>query len=153
MTTDAFEGLLEELGRYLNVRLAPDENQSCLIHFKDDLDVQIELTPNKEYLIIGSDLGEVGPGKFSEELFLLALKANNLPPPLFGCLAYNSNKQHLILFEMMLFKELSADKVVLFLEPFCQKAKIWKEAVTAKKLPILPELAGKATPSGIFGLK
>lgn len=153
MVSDFFGIFLEELGKHLKINnLKPDRYNSCLIKFLGDHYIQIEVDKSGNYLIIGCDLGEVVPGKYRENLFYEALKANNQPYPRYGFFAYSKQQDHLILMEMMALKELNAFQVAEFIPKLLEKAKIWKEAIARGGLPSVLTTSKRAAPSGIFGL-
>lgn len=90
MVTDFFGSLLQELGKVLEIPdLHPDRNNSCQIVLKNGLNLQIELDRSGQFLIFGADLGVVPPGRYRENLFREALKANDMPHPIHGILAYS----------------------------------------------------------------
>lgn len=152
MVTDMFGALLQELGRAIqNPKLHPDEHNTCLLKFKGGVKVHIE--PNKEgtHLIIGTDLGTVAPGRYRENVFGEALKANGLPIPRFGTFAYSTQKDHLVLFEMLPLRELTGDKVADFLPRFLEKARVWREALAKNEVPVVAT-AYTSKPLGLFGL-
>lgn len=155
MVSDAYEGLLQELSKILNVPLHVDKNHSCKIKFKDGIVVQIELDKSRESLVIGTEIGEVPPGKYRENLFKEALRANGMPDPRNGTLAYSKQANKLVLFEIMPLKDLSGEKISTFLTPFMAKAKVWKEALSRGEVPIIQSTAtGKGSPGiGLFGLR
>lgn len=153
MVSDFFGTLLQEVARKLQIpNLQPDKNNSCQIRFGKDLRIQLEIDPSGQNLIIGTNLGTVPPGRYRENIFTEALKANNLPSANRGTFAYSRKTDSLILFEKMPLKDLTGDIVADFLVFFLEKAKIWKEAVTRGEVPVAA--AGTvARPTGMFGLR
>lgn len=82
MVLNAFEALLQELARALQIdQLKPDSNNSCLIQMPNGPKVQLEVNKQEDRLIMGSNLGFLPVGRYREDVFREALKANNLPPP------------------------------------------------------------------------
>lgn len=156
MVTDRFGMLLEEVGKILEVPdLHSDTHNSCLIKFKEGIEVQIEIDKHTEdFLIIGTDLGEIPAGKYRENIFLEALKANGMPYPRWGNFAYSAQTQHLMLFEMLSLHDLTGGQIASFLSQFLLKAKAWKDALATGNMPPLTITEGSlAKPGGIFGLK
>lgn len=155
MVTDFFGTFLQELGALLQIPdLHPDANNSCLIKFKDDLLVQLELDRQGQYLIVGSNLGEVPVGRYRENLFIEALKANGLPTfPHYGTFAYSKHANQLVLFEMFPVRDLSSAKLGEFLPKYIEKAKIWKEAIARGDVPIISTAAPAGKTMGMFGLR
>ena len=154
MVTDLFGALLQELGPLLEVpHLHPDRNNSCQVRLKGGLTIQLELDRLAQFLIIGTDLGPVPYGKYRENLFREALKANGMPFPLNGILAYSNKTEHLIMFEKLNAKELNGEKIMTVLTPFIEKANVWKEALVRNEIPALTQHYASERPAGIFGLK
>lgn len=127
---DAFSQFLSDLSKLLSIPLSPDENQSCLIEVQEKLKLQIELDPSQEgVLLLGSQLPEIPPGKYREELLLSALTANAAPYPRTGNFGYSKKLNALFLFETFVLQELSAETFLKLLLPFTQKAYAWKRAI------------------------
>lgn len=154
MVTDFFGSLLQDLGKVLNIpNLHPDTNNSCLVKFKGGVTVQFEIDREGQYFIIGTDLGVIPIGRYRENIFTEALRANALPGTRHGIFAYSKQKDHLVLFEMMPIKDLHVQKVADFLTPFLAKATAWKEAITRGEIPVLPSSDAGRKSSNIFGIK
>ncbi|MGA8163486.1 MAG: CesT family type III secretion system chaperone [Waddliaceae bacterium] len=157
MVTDFFDSFLEELGQAMDIDdLHHDDNNTCLIKFQTGLEVQIEPFEKGDFLLICSDLGHVAPGRYREDVFREALKANGLPYPQYGTFAYSEQSDHLLLFGLLSFKELNGEKIASFLYPFMEKAVAWKEQINGGEVPLATtSTAGAATTSlgGLFGLK
>ena len=151
MVRELFDSLLDELGGVLEIPdLHPDRNNSCLINYPDGYQVQIEMDPSGQAIIIGSDLGVVPVGRYRENLFKEALKANGMPGPLHGILAFSTKTEHLILFERIPTLHLTGDRMADALGPFNEKAQFWKEALTKGETPIIGTMH---TSGGMFGLR
>lgn len=153
MVADVFGTLLQDISTALKLSkpLAPDANNSCLVKFKGGIQIQLEMDKAGEYLVLGTDLGAISPGKYRENIFIEALKANGAPGVRYGVFAYSKQTDHLILFEMFNLRDLHATKVVEFFPGFIQKAKVWKEALERGEVP--PSVAYATKSAGIFGLK
>lgn len=155
MVSDFFGTLLQELGRAIDIpKLKPDVNNSCIIRFRKqgDIRVQIELDPEGTNVIIGTDLGNVAPGRYRESIFIEALKSNGITPR-HGIFAYSRKADHLVLFEKMPIQELTGDKVADFLKLFLEKAKVWKEALSRNEVPVVVTAHTSRPMGGIFGLR
>lgn len=155
MVANLFETLLQELGRTEVIPiqdLHPDRNNSCLIRLKGGLEIQIELDGRQERLIIGCDLGAVSTGRYREEVFREALKANGLPYPRWGDFAYSQKSDHLILFQKMHTRDLTGEKVADFLTHFLEKAFQWRDALQRNEVPVVAGF-GTTRPMGMFGLR
>ncbi|MEX1012382.1 MAG: CesT family type III secretion system chaperone [Waddliaceae bacterium] len=154
MVANFYEALLTELSEALEIeKLIPDENNSCLIRFKNGLEIQIEPQVNGESLVISAPLGEVPPGKYREDVFREALKANATPYPRQGTFGYSLDTNQLILFKLMPFKDLTGDKVAAYLNPFMEKAIKWREMLEKGEVPhiIVNHKSKSSSPFGMFG--
>ncbi len=155
MVKEAFETLLDGLGKLLNMTLAPDGHNACQIKTANGLMVHMEPDARGERLMIAADLGTPPPGRYRENLFREALKANGLPPPRQGIFCYSKKKDALVLFDSLLLDELSPEKMYDFLNLFIQKADLWKNAIPKGETPSFTgnELSfGSKSGSGMFGL-
>ena len=157
MITDKFGNLLQELGQILKAKLEPDKNGACLLRFKNGLQVQLELGSRGENLMLVCDLGELSQGRYRENIFREALKANGLPPPRSGIFAYGKKTESLVLYDQLLLEELSGQKLADFLRSFTQKAELWKTSIARGEVPSFMgnELSFGQTggaPGGLFGL-
>lgn len=153
MVTNVFGILLQELGKQMdNIELVPDSNNSCLIHLKEGINIQLEIDKTGLFLILGADLGEVPPGKYRENLFREALKANDLPHPINGTLAFSKKSEHLVLFDKISIEGLQGEHIATHIQPFTQKAILWAEALKRGDIPI-SGVSSAQKGSGIFGLR
>lgn len=154
MVTDFYGSLLEELGKILEIPdLHPDRNNSCQIVLKNGLSLQLEFDRSGQFIIIGADLGVVPPGRYRENLFREALKANDMPYPIHGTLAYSKKSDRLILFEKLRSHELTGESIAAELVPFSEKAIIWKEALERSDVPIANQAFNAQRSTGMFGLR
>lgn len=156
MVMDLFESLLQELGEIMKIQdLRPDEHNTCLIRFKDGgLEVQIEPFQKGEFLLIGCTIGVIPPGRYRENVFREALKANGLPPPRHGVFAYIAQSDRLVLFSLLSLRELNGEKIASFLTPFMEKARSWKQQIERGDVPIAETVvSGRISgPGGLFGI-
>ncbi len=145
--------ILEDLGKTLDIpNLAPDENETCLIRLKNGIEVQIEKSREGNSLILGSDLGEIPPGKYRENIFEAALINNTHNIPRSGLLSYSLPVEHLIIFDMLPFKDLNGIVLADFLDVFSEKIKMWQDAIEHNEMPIVASDTISSS-QGIFGLK
>lgn len=156
MVAELFDTLLQELGQAMDIDdLQSDANHSCLIHFKSGLEVQIEPYDKGEFLLICADLGHVQPGRYREDVFREALKANGLPYPRYGTFAYSEQSDHLLMYKLMSLRELNGEKIAAFLYPFIEKGEAWKQMIDSGEVPIADTVTTSqaAGPLGMFGLR
>lgn len=156
MVKENFATILDDLGKIMNMRLAPDSHGACQIKSSTGLMVHMEPDSAGERLMIISDLGVPTPGRYRENLFREALKANGLPMPRQGVFSYSKKKDSLVLFDSLFLNELTGQKVADFLTTFMQKADLWRQAIPKGEVPSFTgnELSFGAQPSGsgMFGL-
>lgn len=155
MVTDLFGAILQELGDALKMvhpGLQADENHTCLLKLKGDILIQIEIDRSGKYLIMGSELGAISPGRYRENLLTEAMKANAMPHPRYGTLAYSHHTDQLALFEMLSLRNLTGSKVAEFMMLFSAKAMLWKEALQRGEVPVIAPTSNKSSPN-IFGLR
>jgi hypothetical protein len=153
MVTDYFGTLLEELSTLFKTRLTPDANGCCFIRFKEDLAVCLEIDKSGNLLVV-SDLGTPSLGRYRENLFREALKANGLPPPRNGIFAYSKRKDSLVLYDSLPTVKLTAPKLFEYLTTFKQKADLWRSAIVQGTIPsyLGNEMSFGTKASGMFGL-
>ncbi len=153
MVKDLYGTLLEELGRALQIAdLHSDRNNTCQIRLKSGLQIQVEINPKTNMLLIGCDLGNLPLGRFRVDLFREALRANGLPYPQHGIFAYSNKTDHMLLFEFLPIKELTGDKIADSLGPFTEKALLWKTSIANNEVPVVA-IAGARPSFGMFGLR
>lgn len=97
-------------------------------------------------------LGDVPPGRFQEEVFHEALRANNLPNPRFGNLGFNKANNNLVLWEVIPFATCNGAELAEFLRRFVEKAYEIREALKNNTVPSLVARTTVRT-GGLFGLR
>lgn len=151
MVKDMYEAILSDIGTALQLPdLHPDRNNSCLITFPNGLKVQIDMDRNGSFLVIGSDLGQVPLGRYRENIFREALKANGMPYPQHGILAYSTKTDHLIIFETYPMRDLTGERVADQMQIFMEKALHWKNSMEKGDIPVVGQMK---TSMGMFGLR
>lgn len=154
MVRGLYESILKEFSTTLKIEeLEPDENDTCLIKFANDLEVYLEMDKTGENFIVGSDLGEIPLGGYRENVFRMALIANSLPFPRFGTFAFSNRSNSLVLFEVLPVKDLHGDQVAEFIGPFVQKGAAWKKAIENNEMPTVNKPGTTSTNTGMLGLK
>jgi hypothetical protein len=155
MTSRALATILQELGSSTLIPipdLHPDRNNACVINLPMGIKIHLELDSKEEHLTVGTVLGTLQGGRYQENFFREALKANGLPHPRYGTFAYSSKTSSLILQEALHLQELSGEKLAAYLEKFLEKALIWKQALEGGNIP---EVSTKRSlgMGNLFGLK
>jgi len=154
MVLDMFESLLDELAKALEIeKLTPDENNSCIIKFENELEIQIEPLDTGSFLFINVDLGEMPPGRYREEVFREALKANGMETPRHGTFCYSDQSDHLMLYKLIPLQDITGERVAAFLTPFMEKAVKWKETLENNEVPVVDTMHTSGVPGGgMFGM-
>lgn len=148
-----FEDLIRELGNEMGLDLQPDSHSSCLLAFPaDGLSVQIDLDSSGEQILIGTQLGNVPPGVYREQIFTQAMRVNSGSLTPRGILAFSEKNNTLVLFQFLFLDSMNGEKLHSFIQIFRAHAKVWKEALERGEIPKIEEDVSK--PSGsMFGLR
>jgi hypothetical protein len=126
-----FEELLHELSKVFHLDLQVDKHNACSILVHPKLVVQMQLDVSQENLWIFAKLIEIPPGKFRENILKEAMKANALPDPRTGVLAYLSATNQLVLFQKYPLIILNGERLSGFLGAFMEMADSWREAIAS----------------------
>ncbi|PJD97635.1 MAG: Tir chaperone family protein [Parachlamydia sp.] len=154
MVTELFDSLLADLGKILKIpNLHVDSNHACLIKFKEGVSIQLERAEKGEGLVMGCIIGNIPPGKYRENFFREALKANGLPEPRIGTFAYSKRADTLILYAILPLQDLDGEKIAAVLLPFKEKAIAWKDAIDRGNMPTISTSQTGSSGGGIFGLR
>jgi hypothetical protein len=156
MATDRFSALIEELSSATKIKLAPDAHNACTIRYPDKLGVRMDPDPSGEFLYVLVEVAKPGEGKYRENIMQEALRANGLPPPRKGIFCFNLKKDLLLLFDQVPFEELTGQQLADVLESLCQKARIWRDAISRGEVPSYdagesPRAASRS--EGMFGIR
>ncbi|MGB7977773.1 MAG: CesT family type III secretion system chaperone [Chlamydiales bacterium] len=138
-----FEELLQSLSATFGLDLQIDKNNACSLLIHARLIVQMQLDVSQDNLWIFSKLAETPPGKFRENILKEALKANALPDPRIGILAYLAATNELVLYQKFPLAILNGERLSGFLGAFMEMAESWREAI----------LSGQSAPPNPVGLK
>ena len=130
-----FETLLNELGEVLGTPLEPDDKGSCLIEFENGIDLQMEMAPRGFELRLLIRIGELPLGRYREDVFVAALKANGAPHPRFGVFAFIDEINELVLSDQIFSADLRGTELHEYLEHFMAKALRWKESLENGQIP------------------
>lgn len=146
-----FEELLHALGKVFHLDLEVDKHHACSILVHPRLTVQMQLDVSQEHLWMFSKLIDTPPGKFRENILKEALKANSLPDPRIGILAYLKATNQLILFQKYPLTILNGERLSGLFASFTEMADSWREAIESGQsspLEVRQELARNP-----FGMK
>lgn len=125
---DAFEELIKDLGKTVDLPLHLDKNRACRLNINGQLHVQIESDITQERVLIAAFLCDIPAGKFRENVLREALKAN-FPLNRIGTLSYCERNNKLTLFEYLPMQNLNAQKLADYLAKFLEKADSWRVAI------------------------
>ena len=151
MVGDIFSSIIEDLGKSLNLPLKPDQYNRCLFQMPNGTMIQLEMDTRGDFLIMGSELGVVNPGRYRIDVFRESLKANTIPDTRYGTFAWNKKSNQLIFFKKFAIKDLNAEKIATVITPFSEIALKWKEAIDQGHIPSLIPTQSPVQ-GGIFGL-
>lgn len=126
---DRFQEILHHLSAELDLPLQTDKHHACAIQIRQGLIVQLESNAEQEKLLIASQIINLPPGKFRENVLREALKTNAKPDPRIGILSYIPKVNQLVLFQTYPFDILTAERLVALLGPFIQMAEKWRRAI------------------------
>lgn len=154
MATDNLSRILDEMGQIMGLGvLEPDANESCLVALPNGINVQVELDPTQEKVILGIDIGEVPPGAYRGLLFEAALKDNASMSRQFGVLAYSEDMDRLILWQMLDATSSGSD-VFEALQLMLRKAIVWLDAIKGGTIPTFGNTGQEEEEGGgLFGIK
>lgn len=148
--TDRFEQLLSQLGPFFGIKLHPDKVGACTVAINPHTKVQLQLDISLENLLLFAKIIEIPPGKFRENVLKDALKANGLPDPLPGILAYLPDTSYLTLYQSYPVSILNGERLAGLVGAFLEMAESWHNAIKAGQSAPLPS---RPLPSGPFGIK
>lgn len=154
MVMDLFESLLQEFSKAVNIpNLKPDGNNSCLIALPKGPKIQLDIDSSNEFFLIGSELGFLPAGRYRENIFKEALRANSLPQPRYGDFAFSQKKETLVLTAKLHLRDLTGEKIAATFTPFAEKAQHWFEAIQKGEIPALSgTFSTRKGGAGMFGL-
>ena len=147
-----YETLLGELSNLLNIpKLKPDHSNTCLLKMISGVDIYIEMDQKEDFVLLVCSLGSPGAGRYREDLFRAAMKANSMDPPLNGILGYSDTTEQLMIFDRVTTRDLNGDRFMDRLAPFEEKAVIWHESIKNNEVPVV-ETVHTTRRMGMFGL-
>jgi len=129
------DAILKVLSESLDTDLYIDEHGACKITLNDKIAIQLELDSSEHYLIMGSMLYEIPPGKFRENVLKEALKANNGSHKGIGTLAFVPKSATLALFEFFPLPQIRDEKIFEYFVAFATKGSYWKETLSNGQIP------------------
>lgn len=150
--TFELDKVLEELGEKLGIpKLHIQENNTCLIKLENNVLIQVESDKNEGYLIVGSTIATLPPGRYKEDLFETALRTNATNDRI-GIFAYSRQADTLILYDRIWVLSMNGSALSDYIKAFAAKVKLWQDAISHNDMP---PVSGQASPSnkGIFGLR
>lgn len=147
--TGLFAQLMQELGSILRLPLHPDKLGACSILIATDLIIQFQLDPSQENLFFFSKIMALPPGKFRENIFASALKANAQADPRAGILAYHAASDFLILFQKYPVFILNGERLAGLFGGFLEMVQSWQNAIRSGQSGPAPSSLKHPGPLGI----
>ena len=148
----SFDYILKELSAHIGTPLEQDETGACRIQADQELIFHLEMDQQTRLFLIFTELNQVPPGKFRDDVCKSALIENGKPEPRNGDLAFSTVSDKLVLFKFIAIENINFEWFLNFFTLFCEKAFEWKEGVERGALPTLPEVVG-GDAAEMFGLK
>lgn len=153
MVTDLFGSLMEEFSTFLKVKLDPTAHH-CAIKTQSGLIISLEFDSTGMNLLMICKLPAIPPsGRYRENLLYEALRADGLPPPNHGILAYSNRTGQLVIFKEMKLQDLTGEKIYNIFTPFVAKAQSWADAISRGDVPQFTAAPPAPQAGGVFGLR
>lgn len=154
MLNDRFSGLIEELSSAIKIPLKPDKNNACLIQYPDGMKLYLQASSTQDIFYLAAEIANPGSGKYRENIFKEALKANGLPPPRIGIFCYSPVKDALLLYDSYSYTDVNGERLSELMSSILEKAKLWKESINRGEIPSYRsnELTFGKSKSGMLGL-
>jgi hypothetical protein len=150
MVTDRFGALLEELGSSMNLKLAPDKFNSCVIRLPDKLEIAIKPSPSEEELYALIELGSPGTGPLRLNMLKEALMSNAQTESRKGIFCYGTKKDQLLLYRSIPIYDLTGQQLLEIITDLGETARYWKECLSRGELP---QRYAPRSGQNIFGLR
>ena len=149
------DDILIGLSPLIGEELRSDSNRACLLVFNDRIKIQLELDITGEFLVLGSMIVELPPGKFRENILKSALKANDVIDQSPAILAFVVRANSLVLFEKIHISETAPDPLYKKIIQFFNKAENWKHAIENGEVAPRGAFPEGKTPEGpkLFGIR
>ena len=150
---DQLEQLVQGLGEIFQIPLHVDRNHACAIQIKKGLIIQLQTDIAQELLVITSQIIELPPGKFRENVLQAAMRSNGKKDPLIGIFSYVPKSNQLFLFQKYPFDILTSERLANLLVPFMDMAEHWRDAIGAGRAGPIDLPPPSSSTAGPFGLK
>lgn len=149
MVGDRFSALLEELSSAMQIKLAPDAFNSCLITFPDKMTILLKPSSDLESLSILSEIASPGQGSYRLLLFKEALKANAQKEPKDGVFCYGEQTNKLLLYKNISMADLTGPMLFDTIQELVNTARLWKESIEHNEIPRLTQTVRHDNPFGL----
>jgi len=147
-----FDDLIEHLSEDLNTSLVPDQEQTVSILIDDHLRLQIEMDDQDKRFFFLIYIYELPAGKFRENVFISALRANHLPIRI-GELGFFSEENYFT-FHKFLSNDTPKEEITETLNEVIYVAEKWKKALdSGRSEPDDMFLRANNPPPEPFGLR
>ena len=128
-----FQDLLEETSEALSIPFHAEKGRFCQLRVDEKLHVQLLFEEERSRILIGTFLGEVAAGRFREDVFIAALKMNDVFPRI-GTFAYVERNNQIALFTHMPLP-IQNSLFISFLMQFIDYAEVWRSALERGRIP------------------
>ncbi|MCI5052592.1 MAG: CesT family type III secretion system chaperone [Simkaniaceae bacterium] len=150
-----FNELMFELGEELDLDIEPDPKGGVLLIIEERYNLQIE--PDNytdEYIVLGSRLLDLPPGKYRENVLKDCLKTNSQIFPRQGILGYLDSESQLCIHRFVPLLDLTPQKLADITLEFVALLKQWVDALdVGKTCPDDSFETEKKSGAPMFGIK
>ena len=94
-----------------------EDNNTCLIKINNNILVNLESDKDDGYLIVGSTIATLPPGRYKEDIFEAAQRTNATNNRV-GIFAYSRQADALILYDRLWVQTLNGDRLYEFVNAF-----------------------------------
>jgi hypothetical protein len=148
-----FEELLDALSKRIEIPMNLDRNDACRMNVDNKIPIQIELNRHTGFVVVCSEVADIPPGRYREDLFRATLIENGKDFPRFGDFSFSEKTNLLILQESLPLDTIDDEGFTNYLLVFIDKARKWQDAIERGSTPEQGEISDSPGPAGMFGLK
>jgi len=147
-----FDELVKYLSEQLDIELEPETDDNITIEIDDQFRIQLEMDRGNQCLFIIAFIQDLYPGKFRENVFLHALKANHLPERS-GSFGFYYEENKITFHRFFPSLDLNGEVILSFLTEIIYVAKSWRAAFDNGRPGPDEAITNKDHASKPFGLK
>lgn len=135
MASDLYSSLLAEIGEAYGLKLLPNANNTCQIPLPGGIKLNLEISSDGRFFLIGCPVGHVPSGIFGEEVFKAALKYNGAPEPKAGVFGYSEKADLLFFHKNIILKDINGAKIAAAIPAFVEIVKEWHDDIEHGRVP------------------